>query len=237
MKIAVVIATFQRPDGATPRYLERTLLSVDNQTFKDYHVYVVGDAYINEAELRQVVSRHLNTTCFNLDHSPERERYGFANMNIWHTGGNTAANKGVDLALADGYDYICHLAHDDIWLPNHLALINEVIEAHQPVFICTMSTYAGPQRYLPDNVQETHAVVPFYPIPCGIVASAVCVKYRVTALRVTDRLLIDGVPYPSDAYLWACLEKEMKATGREGYLITTITCHHDEEGYAIRGHN
>jgi glycosyltransferase involved in cell wall biosynthesis len=234
MKIAIVIATYQRPDGRTPYYLERTLTSIDQQIFQDFHVYVIGDAYVNEAEMKYLVGRHPKTSCYNLDHSPERERYGSGNMNIWHTGGNTAANIGIELALADKYEWVCHLAHDDVWLPNHLALINNVIEDKHPIFICTMATYAGPQRYLPDNIQETHEIISFYPIPCGIVASATCVRYSKTKLRVTDRLQVDGVPYPSDAYLWMCLEKEMKETGQSGYIICTITCQHDEEGYAIR---
>jgi len=28
---------------------------------------------------------------------------------------------------------------------------------------------------------------------------------------------------------------EMKVTGKKGYLVTSITCHHDEEGYTMHG--
>jgi glycosyltransferase involved in cell wall biosynthesis len=231
--IGIVIATFQRPDGKTPSYLERTLSSVDAQTFRDYRVYVIGDAYENEPELREVVRRHPQTVCFNLDRSPERERYGFGNINIWHAAGITAANKGIELALADGLEYVCHLSHDDVWESTHLKLINKVIQEKQPLFICTLSTYVN-QRILP-NMPQTNEVIPFYPEECGMIASTACIKYTYTKLRIEDCLLTQGLQYPSDAYLWRQLKNEMQSTGKQGYLICTVTCKHDEEGYASGG--
>lgn len=231
MKLAIVIATYQRPDGKTPFYLDRTLSSIDTQTHKDYHVYVVGDAYENESELREVVSRHPNTSCFNLDVSPERERYGFGNMKIWCSGGVTAANKGIDIALTDGYEYICHQGHDDLWENNHLECINTIIEQKQPIFCCTLSTY-GKTILPPFPIKNK--IIPYYPVDGGMIASTACIKYTDTNLRVVDRFHTEGIVSPADAYLWECLRKEMRSTGKEGYVMTTVTCHHDEEGYAMR---
>jgi hypothetical protein len=229
--IGIVIATYQRPDGKTPFYLERTLKSINNQTFKDYHVYLIGDAYINEGELISIARRHRNITCYNLDHSPERDRYGHGNMQIWCAGGVTAANKGIELALADGCNNICHLGHDDFWKRNHLELINRVIQEKHPVFICTISTYVG--MILPD-MPLNNKVIPFYPVDSGIIASAVCIDYSKTNLRVIDRFALDGITYPCDAWLWVQLKQEMEETGKEGYLICTLTCHHDEQGYSMK---
>jgi len=229
--IAIVIATYKRPDGRTPYYLERALRAISNQTFKDYHVYVIGDDYTNDRELRTIVGRHKNTTCFNLDHSPERQRYGHGNMNIWCAGGVTAANKGIDMSLADGLNYVCHLGHDDFWKPKHLELINKVIEQHHPIFICTISTYVG--SILPD-LPQTNEVLPFYPVDGGIIASSVCIDYSQTSLRVVDRYFLDGTLYPADAWLWVQLKKEMEETGKKGFIVTTLTCHHDEQGYAFK---
>jgi glycosyltransferase involved in cell wall biosynthesis len=230
MRIAVVIATYQRPDGKSAMYLDRTIESIDKQSFRDYHVYVVGDAYADEALLMSIVGKHPNTTCFNLDVSPERERYGFGNMKIWCAGGVTASNKGVELALADGYEYICHQAHDDLWEANHLDTINKVIESKSPLFCCTLSTYG--KHILPPH-KATNEIIPYYPIDGGMVASSACVKYSDTKLRVVDRFFTEGIVSPCDAYLWEQLRNELKAKGLTGYLATTITCHHDEEGYAM----
>lgn len=230
-KLAVVIATYCRPDGSTPFYLDRTLTSIDNQTFKDYVVYVVGDAYANEQELRDIVSKHPKTICLNLDRSPERERYGFGNMKMWCAGGVTAANTGIDRALSDGFEYICHQGHDDLWEANHLEVINKMIDAHQPLFCCTLSTYG---KHILPPFPETHEIIPYFPIDGGMIASTACIKYTETKLRVVDRFHTEGIVSPADAYLWECLRNELKATGRNGYVTTTITAHHDEEGYAMR---
>lgn len=230
--IAIVISTYMRPDGKTPLYLEKTLSAVDAQIFKDYRLYVIGDVYEKESELREIVARHPQSVCFNLGRSPERERYGFGNMYIWHAGGVTAANKGIEMALNDGIEYICHLGHDDIWEPNHLELINKVIQDKNPIFICTLSTYVG--RILPD-LPVTDEVLPFYPADHGMIASTACIKYTDTQLRVVDRFALEGISYPADAFLWQCLKKEMIEKDKKGYIICTVTCRHDEEGYASGG--
>lgn len=230
MRIAVVISSYMRPDGRTPEYLNRTLSSITAQTYEDYEVYVVGDAYENEAELRGVVDAYPQTRCFNLPFSPERQRYGFGNMKMWCAGGVTAVNTGIELALNDGYEYICHQAHDDLWEPNHLAVINDMIESRQPIFCCTLSTYG---KHILPPMPKTGEVVEYYPIDGGMIASSACIRYTHTKLRVVDRFYTEGIVSPCDAYLWEQLRNEMKATNQKGYLACTVTCHHDEEGYAM----
>lgn len=234
MKLSIAIATYQRPDGRTPFYLDRTLTSIDRQTHKDYHVYVIGDACGNEAELMSIVARHPQTLFINLPNSPERDRYGHGNMKIWCAGGVSAVNKGIEVALEQGMSYVCHLAHDDIWEPKHLELINKIIEQYHPVFCCTLATYY--QGNILPALAVSNEIVPIYPLDGGMVASSTCVNYAETKLRVMDRLYVEGIMSPCDAYLWEQLRNELKARGLTGYVATTITCHHDEEGYSIRGH-
>lgn len=231
--LGVVIATYERPDGKTPEYLDRTLTLIDYQTFRDYQVFVVGDAWKDEAKLKNIVEKHPQTVWHNLAVSPERERYGYNNMQIWCAGGVTAANKGIDMALEKGISYICHQAHDDLWEPNHLALINEIIKAKHPLFCCTLSTYFR-NKILPD-MPVSNRILPIYPIDGGMIASSTCINYAETKLRVIDRLHEQGIMSPCDAYLWECLRNELKAKNQTGWVGTTVTCHHDEEGYAIRG--
>jgi hypothetical protein len=67
-----------------------------------------------------------------------------------------------------------------------------------------------------------------------MIASVSCVKYTETKLRVMDRFHEEGIISPLDAYFWEQLRNEMIATGRKGYVATTVTGHHDEEGYAMQ---
>ena len=229
--IGIVIATYERPDGKTISYLSKTLDSIDNQTFRDYTVYLVGDAYKNVEALKKEASKHKNIKCFILKQSPEQDRYKHGSMERWCAGGVSAVNVGISKALADGIKYICHQAHDDIWEPDHLEVINKVIKKYKPFFICTLSTYLN--RILP-GIVEDGKVLPFYPIDGGIVGAATCVKYSDTDIRPMDRLHVQGIMSPCDAYLWVQLRNEMKEKNRKGYLISKVTCHHDEEGYVYR---
>jgi glycosyltransferase involved in cell wall biosynthesis len=232
MRLAIIIATYQRLDGKSPMYLERTLDCIDRQTFRDYKIYLIGDAYRDDAELKAIAKRHVGVVCVNLVRSVERDRYGVGNMNIWCAGGVTAVNKGIEMALADGYEYICHQAHDDVWEMNHLEVINRMVEERKPIFCCTSATYLG--AHILPGLPITNEMLPFYPIDGGIVASVTCVKYTDTKIRVMDRLHVEGIQSPCDAYLWEQLRNEMKATGKEGCITTTITGHHDEEGSVMR---
>jgi len=229
--IAIVIATYERPDGKSLGYLDKTLESIDNQSYKDYTVFVVGDAWKDKDSLIEVCKKHKNIECYILKKSPEQERYDHGTMQRWCAGGVTAVNIGIKKALDAGFEYICHQAHDDIWEPNHLEEISKVIESHNPFFICTISTYGG--RTLP-GIAPDNGIVQYYPIDGGIIASSTCVKYSDTNIRAIDRLYEEGIMSPCDAYLWVQLRNEMKENNRKGYLIKKVTCHHDEEGYAYK---
>lgn len=231
-KIGVVIATYQRSDGKTPFYLRRALGSIHFQIFKNFQVYVIGDHYDNDKELKTIIAPYPNVTCINLPHAVEREKYKFGSMELWCSGGMTAFLTGIDRALGDGIDYICHLDHDDWWENNHMELISSVIEEKKPLFVCTMSSYSN--IYLP-YLPKTDQVIEFLPVPGGMIASSSCVKYSDTSLRYRDVFKAIGTPNPGDADLWERLASEMKSTGKKGYLITTLTCHHDEEGYTLHG--
>ena len=227
--IAITISTYERPDGKTLSYLNRTLTSIDNQTYKDYTVYLVGDAFQDVKALKREAKKHRNVKCYNLNRSPEQERYEHGTVARWCAGGVTAANTGIQKALEDGIDYICHQSHDDLWEPDHLETINNVIEKHNPFFVCTLSTYNNVA--CPPMVTDNE-VIPFYPLYEGIIACSTCVKYSETNIRVIDRLHEEGILSPCDAYLWLQLKSEMEQKNRKGYLVRRVTCHHDEEGYS-----
>lgn len=231
-RFGIIISTYQRPDGKTPGYLNRALSRISLQTYQNYHVYVIGDKYENNAELKNIVAPYRNVTCINLPRAIEREKYPKGDMKLWCTGGNNAALTGIAEALKDGIKYICHHDHDDFWEANHLELINKVIDDRSPFFVCTMATYGG--MHLP-FFPQTGEVVEFMPVPGGMITSASCIKYSDTELRGRDVFEATGKPNPADADLWYRMAEEMKASGKKGYLIKTLTCHHDEEGYTLHG--
>jgi glycosyltransferase involved in cell wall biosynthesis len=213
MKIAIVIPTYQRPDGKTPFYLSRAINSVLAQTHGNWELYLIGDNYINEIELT-VWANLYRVNTFNLTKAKERDKYKPGSYELWCAGGVNANNIGIELALNDGLSYICHLDHDDYWSKDHLKLINKKAEQCYP-FICTRSTYL--KEILPKANSGRYK-----PVACGLIHSSTCIDFSKTDLRYRDCFAETGEAYPADADLWRRYDKE-------GYLIDKLTCFHEEE--------
>lgn len=229
MKLAIVIPTYQRPDGKTPQYLSRALNAIMAQTFKDFQIYVIGDNYADKDELESIVNP-FPVKWVNLPRAVEREKYPHGDYRLYYAGGVNAALIGIKLALKDGFEYVCHHDHDDWWDPDHLQQINQVIEEKKPLFICTLSTCF--KSILP-SYPETGEVLEYFPEPCAMVCASSCVKYSDTKLRPRDCFDYGLAPYPADADLWERLAREMRETGKKGYVVTSVSCHHDQEGYSL----
>jgi glycosyltransferase involved in cell wall biosynthesis len=230
MKLAIVIPTYQRPDGKTKEYLIRTLNSIQFQTHKDYHIYLIGDKYDDDNEFREISSRYEKITAVNLPIAVERSKYPHGDYRLYCAGGGNAYQTGVSMALEDGYDYVCFTCHDDWWESNHLELISKVIDELNPLFITTVSSFIN-GSHLP-IVELTGKVIPHIPLPGYVCTSSTCIKYSDTKLRARDCFAETGTAIPGDAELWIRLAKEMRELDKKGYLISTLTCHHDEDGYS-----
>jgi glycosyltransferase involved in cell wall biosynthesis len=104
MKISIVIATYQRKDGSTPKYLTRALDSVFNQTHQDFKIFLIGDKYEDNDEIIKIVSKYDNSKLhfLNLEVAKERDFYT-DKWAIWSYGGVNAINTGIDISLSEGY--------------------------------------------------------------------------------------------------------------------------------------
>jgi glycosyltransferase involved in cell wall biosynthesis len=232
MKLAIVIATYQRADNTTPMYLTRALNAIKNQTYQEYKVFLIGDNYTDSAEFYKLATEILpeNKIYFeNLPVAIERERYPYGGMPLWCCGGANARNHGIDIAIANSYDYVCHLDHDDYWDINHLELISAVIK-HDPnfAFIHTQSTYMN--SILP-NTEQSFTVVEQLPSPGQLIHSSVCINYKLITLRYRDTFYETGNPNPSDADLWERIAAFIIDTKYKSYYIPLLTCYHDEENH------
>jgi glycosyltransferase involved in cell wall biosynthesis len=231
MKFAIIIATYQRPDGLTPLYLRRAMDAVLNQNHKDFKLYVIGDKYEDNEEFMKLVKSyegHLDLYYENLPFAIEREKYGNDKEAVWCTAGTNLVNYAIDKAVKEGIDYICHLDHDDYWDKNHLQEINDAVEKTSAVWLCTRSVYGN--LVYPVGDYEDH-LVPFLPLAGGLVHSAVCCNYRKIDLRYRDTYVEGGNKRPSDADLWDRLKEYITNNGLTSILINKLTCYHHDEGY------
>jgi len=51
----IIVPTFQRGDGKTPFYLKRCIASIYAQTHQDFIIYLIGDDYIEQKEVEQII--------------------------------------------------------------------------------------------------------------------------------------------------------------------------------------
>lgn len=231
MKLSILIPTYMRKDGSTPKYLTRSLDSVFNQTHQDFKIYLIGDKYENEEEVKNILSKYDSEKIFfkNLEVAKERDSYT-NKWAIWSYGGVNALNVGIDISLSEGNNYICHLDHDDYWENNHLELINKCIEETNSDWICTKSNYVN-NRILP-LVNGTGLYINHIPKSQSLIHSSVCMNFKTLPFKYRDLFAENGVVgLPADAELWDRCAKHILTHNLKSTLINSVTCNHIEEGF------
>jgi glycosyltransferase involved in cell wall biosynthesis len=235
MKLSIVIATYQRKDGSTPRLLMRALDSIFSQTYKNFKVYLIGDRYENNSEILKIVNKYDPAKLFfeNLPIAKERDNYK-DKKTIWSYGGVNAINHGITKSLSEGHEYICHLDHDDWWLSNHLEEVKTCIVSTGASWVCTKSSYGSEHNFLPTiNPQETYSK--FLPKHRTLIHSSVCMNFKRIPLLYRDLFaLTNNVGLPGDGDLWERSRTYIEDNKLKSYYINKLTCRHDEEGYALR---
>jgi len=105
--------------------LKDSLGSIKKQKFKNWKLFIVGDKYEEDEELKSILSSMFKPDqyeYFNLPKPGERDS-NITSEEKRLTGGIKAVNKGLDMASSAGFNYITRLDHDDKWSPNHLELL------------------------------------------------------------------------------------------------------------------
>ena len=85
-------------------------------------IEIASRFYENNSEILELVSKYDSNKLYfeNLPYAKERDNYKNDKKALWSYGGVNAMNHGILKSLKDGYEYICHLDHDDWWLEDHL---------------------------------------------------------------------------------------------------------------------
>ena len=217
MKLAILIPTYRKGNGEFKGQIEQCLNSIANQTHQEYKVYLIGDKYEDDSEFNDL-SKIIDSSKIvakNLPVAYERSKY--TGKKLWVSGGVYASNVGIDLALNDGYDYICHLDHDDMWSNNHLELISKTIDETNANFISTRSGAGWPA------MQSTGYLTKWRPLPSKVFKSTTCLNYRHFNVKFRNMIEEQNQVYASDADMWGRINQLMIQKNEWGYVINEST--------------
>ena len=231
INFSIVITTYQRKDGNTPKYLKRALQSIFDQDYHLFKIYVIGDKYENNEEFESIFNEFPKDKIYfeNLPIAHERDKYTDKTL-VWKYAGCFANNYGINKSISDGYEYVCHLDHDDEWYPNHLSSLNDAIIKTNSLWLCTISEYGHFMVY--PMVNSDLELVEFNPEPEGLIHSSTCINFKKIPLRHRNVFEETGVSgLPGDADLWDRITKFLNENNQTGCLVNKITCKHIEEGY------
>ncbi|MBQ2969065.1 MAG: glycosyltransferase family 2 protein [Bacteroidaceae bacterium] len=143
MKFSVIIPVFNKADT-----IPTSLNSVFAQTYRDFEIIVVNDGSTDN--IQQVLSQY----------------EGLVVINQENAGVSAARNAGINKAQGE---YLCFLDADDIYFPNHLAVLNELINKYTGCgFYCTshIETFAD-GRKLDSSTRLPEFIIKSSDYKCG----------------------------------------------------------------------
>lgn len=227
--ISVIVSTY-RKNNRTINKLEHTLDSVFNQTYKNFKLFLIGDDYTELNELENLIKKYPKNKIYfeNLPFSRER-KFHTEKLGIWSYGGTNSTNYAIDLSLNSGFNYVCHLDHDDIWVDVHLEEIAKCIEVTGADFICSKAKHLKFFE-LPITFNDTEKYIKYYPIYNGIVHSSICVNFAKIPIRYRDLWLNYGkIGLPSDGDFYERCRGYLLKNNLRSICVNKVTVLHDTE--------
>ncbi len=138
--ISIITATYNRSN-----VLKFTIQSVIDQTYENWELLIIGDCCTDDTEAMVQTFGHPGITFINLE------------KNIGEQSGPN--NYGMSLARGN---LIAFLNNDDLWLPNHLRLLHERINATKADLVYSMFypvTAGIDLKLMPLRVNDAHDLV------------------------------------------------------------------------------
>jgi glycosyltransferase involved in cell wall biosynthesis len=146
IKFGIILSTYKRADGSTPHMLKEAMESVKNQTYKNFKIYLMGDDYENDEEIKPIIemfdSRQISYENLTLP----GERLRFKSTDLWMSGSNEACNMAINKAISESCNYIVRLDHDDVWTNRHLEIFAKGITKWKDVKFLASTTLVKRQK-------------------------------------------------------------------------------------------
>jgi hypothetical protein len=191
------------------------LSSLAAQTFTDWTLFIVGDKHTDEQALRQLLPTE-KVVLVNLPIACERDFTSHKHL-LYTSGGATAMNYAAELIKHARCPYIAHLDDDDVWAPNHLAVINAQFQRDADLsFVFTRGVHFD-GRVIPSSNSSI-------PLPSDVLHSAISWNpAKLTIVLPYDSIL------PADSLVLEEVGKKCRAGTHKSCLCPEVTVTHIDE--------
>jgi len=183
IKVAVCTQSYYRKDGSTKKYLQNMFKMLENQTYKNFKIFITGDNYKPEKEFVELCQEYKGELQMYNNNYAFRD-FNLGNiLNYWACGGLSAAYNSYIKAKEGGYDIALMLDDDDIWTESHIDnVVSNFIKYPETAFMIVKSEYRSKASnqikiddsysYLPrSNINNIH-YNNYIPVGCDSVRSA-----------------------------------------------------------------
>ena len=233
IKFAIIMPTFNRSNGKSISYLNRSLDSIIKQKHKYWDIILVGDKFEPESLIIDLVNSYqsnLNNNKIIYINNTKVERDYIKNKEIlWYYAGATSVNIGLEYTRNNNYKYYCHLDDDDYWSDTHLLVLAKIYNQYPNcIFANTQSTYIN--SFLP-NEKYTLYENNRLPLSGKTIHSSISFRIDILPFYYTTRFEDIRLEKPSDALLLDEIKKFLENNKNYSSIyIPVLSCFHDLEG-------
>ena len=241
---AVVICTYKRKDGSSIKNLKNIANIMNNQTYKNFTIFLNGDDYDDQEEFNYASSLFKNKVVAENYPISFRQGYFKIAINKWSCGGGNASYNGVLKAKKMGFKYYLHCDDDDEWTKDHVKEYYNVIKKYPKIdFIFSKSHYQ--KTILP---REHNSITKIHynnllPKPANMVHSTLCInlksigddilKIKKSRLDIINKIKNKQIKEykipPGDKQILGHINKKVKEKKYNVIFIPKITCKKDTD--------
>lgn len=152
LRVGVLMATYDRPDGSSSFRLDRALDSLLAQYFSEWKLFLVSDGYSDKGHLESIKNRFPQHMIEVLETGRIPESRAMTEEDLCNSG-VVPYNLGLEHLVQEGFGFGCQLTDDDVWAPEHLkVLIETYLRFPRAAILYTQALYRN-QPYPNVNVE------------------------------------------------------------------------------------
>ena len=212
---------------------------LENQTYKDFKVFIIGDNYSDNKEFENLCNSYNGNIYYFNSPIDYRTNYFKIQMNKWASGGCNSRLIGIKKAVEESFDYYFHLDDDDEWTNNHIENYVKYLKLFPETdFMICKSKYQNVilpnehrkiiiEKYNNFSIKSCNSVHSSWCINLNTLGNFFITHYQIRIDKVNkikNCQIKEEELYPLDAELLDKLENKQKLNTIKAICLKNITC-------------